>query len=184
MKRFAFIALAGALPFAGCFTSPYDSVESWLIREDPVRPFAVPADVFYVQNDLYVNLAHVPMMHDYAMSEVGNDRFRGLARVFSPLIATPGDLDRAIGWYLRNHHESDRPFVFIGEGEGGAFLKAYETENKASLEEKGLIASFYTDTARKGFVTKAMVQEIREALSRVHYRRKWGREMPEGMLKQ
>ena len=48
MKRIVVIALA-AFTVAGCLTSPYDQVENWLIREDAVRAFAIPADVIYVQ---------------------------------------------------------------------------------------------------------------------------------------
>ena len=183
MKRIVVIALA-AFTVAGCLTSPYDQVENWLIREDAVRAFAIPADVIYVQNDLYVNMAHVPIMHNYAQTEVGNGRFHGLARVFAPLVATPEDLEGALDWYFWNHHERDRPFVFIGEGEGGALLKAYEKKHCKMLSRKGLVARFYTDAARKGFVTKEMVHEIRNAIERARYRRMWGHEMPEGMLNQ
>ena len=48
MKRLAATILA-ASALAGCTTSsPYDYVENWLIREDPVRTFVVPSDLFYV----------------------------------------------------------------------------------------------------------------------------------------
>ena len=32
-----------ALPLAGCFshTSPYDYVENWLVRDDPIRTFGM-----------------------------------------------------------------------------------------------------------------------------------------------
>ncbi len=186
MKIHLSIVLSLVLPFAGCqwcgSSSPYDYVENWLIREDPVRTFVIPADVFYVQNDLFLNVAHVQIMHDYAITEVGNGRFRGLARVFSPLIATPEDLEKAIKWYFDYHHDQHRPFVFIGEGEGGAFLKAYEMEHEEELLKEGLVASFYTDAARKGFVTSEMVRQIKEAVARARFRSIWGREMPEGML--
>ena len=71
MKRLAATILA-ASALAGCTTSsPYDYVENWLIREDPVRTFVVPSDVFYVQGSLYSNVAHVPLMYSYAQTEVG-----------------------------------------------------------------------------------------------------------------
>lgn len=163
--------------------SPYDRAENWLMREDPVRPFAIPADVFYVQSTLFESVSLVPMMDSYAKAEVGKKRFSGLARVFSPLIATQEDLDKAVDWYFDNNHTSGRPVVFIGEGEGGRMLKAYEEENARSLKKRGLVASFYTDESHKGFVTEDMVAQIRIAVAKAKYREVWGREMPEEMMK-
>lgn len=185
MKKIVAIALAVAV-FSGCIwcTSPYHYVENWLIREDPVRPFAVPADIFYVQSTLHLNMGNVSVMYAYAQSEVGNGRFTGLARVFSPLIANADDLERAIRWYLGNHHDDKRPFIFIGEGEGGRLLHEYEKDNEDDLKDEGLVASFYTETSHKGFVTDAMVKQIGEAVMRAHFRDVWGREMPETMLKE
>ena len=183
MKKF-FLIVAACVSLSGCLsTSPYDYVENWLIREDPVRAFVVPADVIYVQGDLYTKMVNVPMMLDYAKSEVGNGRFHRLARVFSPLVATQDDLEAALKWYFRHHHDSKRPFVFIGEGEGGRLLKEYEQRHVNDLKEDGLTLSFYTDEYRKGFVTDEMVQKIKIALARVKYHAIWGRDMPEGMLK-
>lgn len=175
--------LSALVLLAGCrSSSPYEYLENWLIREDPVRMFAVPADVFYVQSDMYTKKANIPMMNDYARMEVGNKRFHGLARVFSPLIASSDDLEAAIKWYLKHHHEGNRSFVFIGEGEGGRLLKEYEEENADGLKKKGLVASFYTDDYRKGFVTAEMVEEIKKAVERARFREVWGKEVPEGML--
>ena len=117
-----------ALPLAGCFshTSPYDYVENWLVREDPVRTFVIHADVIYVQSELYTKLADVQKMQDHVRLEVGKDKFSGLARVFSPLVASPEDLEEALKWYFRYHHKENRSFIFIGEGEGGALLRDYE----------------------------------------------------------
>lgn len=183
MKRLRpVIILASVL--TGCVSSsPYDYVENWLIREDPVRTFVVPSDLFYVQNRLYSNVAHVPLMYSYAQTEVGNNRFAGIARVFSPLIANSDDLEKALDWYFKYHHTKGRPFSFIGEGEGGALLQAYERENEEKLKSMGLVASFYTDHARKGFVTQDTVRQIKEAVAKARYRAVWGREAPEGLLK-
>jgi hypothetical protein len=85
-------------------------------------------------------------------------------------------------WYFW-HSDSGRPFVFIGEGEGGALLKAYEESNSDDLKEKGLVASFYTEVSNEGFVKDWMVREVRDAVSRRRYRMQWGREMPDSMLK-
>ena len=183
MKRLAATILA-ASALAGCTTSsPYDYVENWLIREDPVRTFVVPSDVFYVQGSLYSNVAHVPLMYSYAQTEVGRKRFSGIARVFSPLIANSDDLEKALDWYFKYHHVKDRPFSFIGEGEGGALLQAYEKEHEEKLKRLGLVASFYSDKARKGFVTQDTVREIKEAVAKARFRAVWGRDAPEGMLK-
>ncbi len=174
------------LAAAGCrsASSSYDYLDSWVIREDAARPFAIPADVIYVQGELYTDLARLPKMTSYARGEVGKGRFAGLARVFSPLIATPEDVENAVEWYFRHHHDGKRFFVFIGEGEGGALLKAYEEEDSEELREKGLVASFYTDESQKGFVTDEMVKKMRYDLIRARYLRQWGREMPEEMLKE
>ena len=183
MRRCA-IAIAAAALLAGCWTkSPYDYVENWLIREDPARPFAIHSDLIYVQSELYLDMKALPAMNSYAKSEVGYGRFKGVARVFSPLIANAEDLEKALDWYFSHHHEKNRPFVFIGEGAGGAILKAYEEENSDWLKKKGLVKSYYTDTARKGFVNDSMVREIRNEIIRARYRAQWEREMPADMLK-
>ena len=184
MKRVSLFALVALTLLSGCHTtSPYDYLENWLIREDPVRPFVIPSDVIYVQGDLYTRAANVPMMLYYAKTEVGNGRFAGLARVFSPLIASPEDLERALDWYFKYHHRDGRPFIFIGEGEGGRFLKAYEEADADDLKENGLVASYYTDEYRKGFVTEEMVAEIKKAVLRARFKRVWGKDMPKDMLK-
>ena len=181
MKKFLIVAAFVAL--SGCQSmSPYDYLENWLIREDPVRTFVVQSDLIYVQGDLYTKMSNVPMMSDYAKSEVGNRRFHGIARVFSPLIATPEDLDAAMKWYFKYHHKPERTFFFIGEGEGGRMLKEYEQKNAKRLKKEGLELSFYTDEYRKGFVTDEMVHEIKTAISRARFRKSWDKEMPDGML--
>ena len=183
MKKILLTVVA-CVSLSGCLSSsPYNNMDSWLIREDSVRKFVVPADVIYVQGDLYTRMARIPMMLEYAKSEVGNGRFIRLARVFSPLVATQDDLEEALKWYFWHHHDSERPFVFIGEGEGGRLLKEYEQRHVEKLKKDGLALSFYTDEYRKGFVTDEMVQEIRGAIARARYRAIWGREMPEDMLK-
>ena len=183
MKKRVLSVVVCAL-LAGCQSmSTYDYLENWLIREDPVRTFVVPSDLIYVQGDLYTKMANVPMMLDYAKTEVGNNRFNGVARVFSPLVATPEDVEAAMKWYFKYHHKPNRPFFFIGEGEGGRLLKEYEQRNAEKLKKEGLEQSFYTDEYRKGFVTSEMVSQIKVAISRARFRILWGREMPEGMLK-
>ena len=181
-KRITVLLLL-AVCAAGCFctTTPYDYAENWVIREDPVRAFAVHEDVFYVQSLLYTNVASAAHIYAHARGEVGNGRFSGIARVFSPLIAAPEDLERALDWYFKYHHEGRRPFVFIGEGEGGAMLKAYEEENSKHLLKNGLVASFYREIPDSGFVTEEMVKEIRLAVARARYKGIWGREMPSSM---
>ena len=178
MKRLAVIAVAALL--AGCCLwrkSPYDYLENWLIREDAVRQFSVYADVIYLQSALYTNVANLAEMATYALDEVGRGRFNGVARVFSPLVANADDVENAVDWYFSLRH-GVRPFVFIGEGEGGALLKAYEEENAERLKSKGLIMSFYTESSHEGFVSDGMVRMVREAVTRWRYREQWGREAP------
>ena len=187
MKRQLCMMLGLAMVLlAGCclLSSPYDYMENWLIREDAVRSFSIPADVFYLQSDLYANVESLPLMSAYAKAEVGGGRFAGLARVFAPLIVSEGDLDRALDWYFRYHHERKRPFFFIGEGKGGALLKAYEEKNANFLKAAGLLKSFYTDEARKGFVTSDMVKEIKASITRARFKAIWGREMSQMMPKE
>ena len=183
MKRLA-IALVAPVLIAGCFSSksPYDYAENWLLREGAVRTFTVGSDLIYVQDRLYVDVNAVSSMSSYAMSEVGNGKFSGIARVFSPLISCYEDLEKALDWYFRNHHEGNRLFSFVGEGRGGALLKEYEEKNEKWLRKKGFLISFYSEEGRSGFVTKAMAHEIKNAVTRARYRAQWGREMPDGML--
>ena len=184
MKRLA-IAIAVPALIAGCFSSksPYDYAENWLMREGAVRTFTVGSDLIYIQDRLYVDINSVSSMSAYAMSEVGNGRFRGIARVFSPLVSCEEDLEKAMDWYFSHQHGGDRLFSFIGEGRGGALLKAYEEKNAEWLRKKGLLFSRYSEEARSGFVTDAMAREIKNAVARERYRAQWGREMPDGMLK-
>ena len=180
MKILIPILLVAAL-MSGC-KSPYDYMENWLIREDAVRPFSVPVDIIYVQDQLYDSMNALPEMQSIAMDAVGRGKFDGFARVFSPLVASEDDVENAVEWYLKHHNSSGRPFAFIGEGEGGAFLKAYSEKNDDWLEKKGLVASFFDSLPDKDFVSEEMIRAIRNRASAVRYRRQWGREMPEGML--
>ena len=164
------------------FSSPYDHIECWLIREDPIRPFAIPADIFYVQSDLasasQAN-ANISLLYSYVKAEVGNGRFNGFARVFAPLVASADDLEEAFRWYLYCHHEQNRPFIFIGDGEGGKLLQEYENEHFYDLKEDGLVASFYTEGARKGFITDEMIKAMKSAVSRARFRLIHGRDCAE-----
>ena len=180
MKRLTVIAVAAIL--AGCCLwrkSSYDYLDNWLIREDAVRQFGVPADIIYLQGALHTNITSLSSMTSYALDEVGRGRFSGVARVFSPLVANADDVENAVEWYFCLRH-GIRPFVFIGEGEGGALLKAYEEENAESLKDKGLLMSFYTESSHEGFVSDGMVRMVREAVVRWRYREQWGREAPDG----
>ena len=173
-------AFASMALFFGCSSmSPYDYLENWAIREDPIRPFVVPSDVIYVQGELYLNVTNASLMTSYALDEVGRGRFDGLSRVFSPLVANEDDLEEALDWYFKYHHTKGRPFAFIGEGEGGMLLKRYEEANEGRLRRLGLVASFYSESTRQHYVTEDTVKEIRRCVSRARYRSIWGREMPE-----
>ena len=83
------VFLFAASVVSGCLwsNSPYDYMENWIMREDAVRPFSVPVDVIYVQDQLYVSMNALPEMQSLAMDAVGRDKFSGFARVFSPLVA-------------------------------------------------------------------------------------------------
>lgn len=178
---FAFAACAVVCGCCSCKT-PYDYRDNWLIREDPVRPFVVPADLIYVSNELYTSAAAHSRLLAHAGDEVGGGRFDGIARVFAPLIANSEDLEDAIDWYFKYHHEKGRCMIFIGEGVGGAMLKAYEAENKDDLVAEGLVASFYREIPDGGFVTDDMVLKIKHAITKARYKSIWGRDMPEEML--
>ena len=184
MKKIPYLLFAALL--AGCLShkTPYDHLENWLIRDDPVRPTFIPADVIYVPPELYVDVKAVPRMYSYAKDAVGRRKLAGVARVFSPLVANEEDVRFAVEWYLKNHHEEMRPIVFIGEGEGGALLKAYEEHNASKLAKLGLVKSFYAEKPYEGFVSEEMVGQIKHAIARAKYRLQWKREMPEGMLEQ
>ena len=181
MKIKLFAILLSAAVLSGC-KSPYDYKENWLIREDAVRSFSVPVDIIYVQDRLYDSMKALPEMQSIALDAVGRGKFEGFARVFSPLVASEDDVENAVEWYLDHHNGSGRPFTFIGEGAGGALLKAYAEENADWLEKKGLVASFYSETPDDGFVSADMIRVIKNRAAAVRYRRQWDREMPEGML--
>ena len=76
MKNLIPILLVAAL-VPGC-KSPYDYMENWLIREDAVRPFAVPVDIIYVQDQLYDSMKALPEMQSIAMDAVGRGKFDGI----------------------------------------------------------------------------------------------------------
>ena len=178
LKRLAFVAVSTII-LAGCCSSPYDYMDYWLVREDSTLTFSVNADVIYLQNELFLGMARLPSMYARAKAVVGRGRFEGVARVFSPLVSSADDVEMVVKWYLKNHHEKKRPFAFIGEGEGGRFLWAYERVHLVELKEEGFIGGFYTDETDSGFVNDELVHKIRDAEMRVRYRNIWGREMPE-----
>ena len=180
MKNLIPLLLFAAL-VSGC-KSPYDYMENWLMREDAVRPFSVPVDVIYVQDRLYVSMNALPEMMSIAMDAVGREKFSGFARVFSPLVASEEDVEDAVEWYVENHNSTGRPFALIGEGRGGALMKAYAEENADWLGKKGLVATFFSELPDKYFVTDEMIRTIRNRAAGVRYRRQWNREMPAGML--
>ena len=181
--RSAFLLLLLAAVLVGCLSqSPYRYVENWLLNESAVRPFAIPADVFYVQGALYKNISNGPLMYSYALSEVGKGKFNGVARVFSPLVANEEDVAHAIKWYLSHYHQRKRPFFLIGEGEGGKLLKQYEQDHQDALKAMGLAGSFYTDVGHKGFVTSDMVKTIKSITEHVRFHSTWKREMTEDMV--
>ena len=143
----------------------------------------VYADLIYLPDDLYVSMANLHNVKVRTRNTVGYGRFENIARVYSPLVATPDDLEKAMDWYFSKQHQKDRPFVFVGEGKGGELLKAYEDARYDGLRGKGLAASYYSDGSCTNFVSDKMVEDIKEVFMRVKYRQQWGREMPEGMLK-
>lgn len=179
IKALVLFAASSAV-LAGCFTgiSPYDYMDGWLIRDDAYMVFATQADVIYVQGEIYRDPTHLPLLYARAKNEAGSGRFRGVARVFAPLFSSGDELEQAIEWYFKNMHPKNRPFVFIGEGEGGRMLQEYERENLEDLREKGFMEGFYADDANKAFVDDEMVQRIRDDIARVRYRNVWGRDMP------
>ena len=176
MKNLIPILLVAAA-VSGC-QSPYDYMENWLIREDAVRPFAVPVDILYVQDRLYFSAESLSEMQTRAMDAVGRGKFAGSARVFSPLVTSEEDVEKAVKWYLKHHNSSRRPFVLVGEGEGGSLLKAYAEKNADWLEKKGLVTSFFAPHQDKDFVSADMVRTIKDRAAGVRYRRQWGREAP------
>lgn len=180
MKALALFTLAGAV-LSGCFSvpSPYDYMDGWLIRDDAYMVFATQADVIYVQSEIYRDPTRLPILYVRAKNEVGSGRFRGLARVFAPLFSSDEELEQAIEWYFKNMHPKNRPFVFIGEGEGGRFLQAYEKANLEDLREMGFMEGFYSEDVHESFVDDEIVQKIKDDIARVRYRNVWGRDMPE-----
>ncbi len=180
------IFLLGGLVVSGCLwsKSPYDYLDNWLLREDAVRTFAAPIDVIYVQDALYLRMDELHSMSSYARDAVGRGKFSGVARVFSPLVANAKDVKDALDWYIKYHGDEQRTIVFIGEGEGGALLRAYAEENAEELSDKGFVKGFYSEKHRPGFVSEDMVREIRNLAVGARYKRQWGREMPAGMLEQ
>jgi len=176
MRHAAAIFAAALVAIAGCQLSPYDYAENWVMREDAVRPFSVGADVIYLQGELYTNISAVAEITAYVRNEVGKGKFQGIARVFSPLVASAEDLDMALEWYF-DHCGGHRPFVFIGEGACGALLKQYEEQRSEELKEMGLIASFYTESSHEGFVKDPLVRAVRDMVAARRYREQWGRDL-------
>ena len=178
MKNTVAILLA-TMVFSGCLCpkSPYDYMENWLIREDAVRPFAVPVDIIYIQDRLYFATDSLPLMQSVANDAVGRGKLDGFARAFSPLVTCEEDVEKAVEWYIEHHNGKGRPFALIGEGEGGALLKSYAEENAEWLAKKGLVASFYSELPDKEFVSEEMIHVIKRRAVAVRYRRQWDREM-------
>ena len=137
MKNLIPILLVAAL-VPGC-KSPYDYMENWLIREDAVRPFSVPVDVIYVQDQLYDSMNALPEMQAIAMDAVGRGKLNGFARVFSPLVASEDDVEKAVEWYLKASNQgnvdamNNLGFMYEkGEGVEQNWQKAADMYQKAA----------------------------------------------------
>ena len=112
----------------------------------------------------------------------GGHSFEGIARVFAPLVSCLDDVEMAVTWYVKHHNTTRRPFVLIGEGQGGELLKTFAEENREWLVGKGFVASFYSKTPDPHFVSDEMIRMIKIRSAGARYQREWGRVVPEGLL--
>jgi hypothetical protein len=171
MKRIIHLSvLAAGLSFAGCIggRGPYYNVDSWYVRQNAVPQYFAPYDVFYMFSEPYDDGKMSITNRDFTVKQT--ELFGKKVRVFAPLCRDADDAETALDWYLDNYHDPDRPFVFLGEGEGAKLLEPLIDGARG----KGLVGSFLSEERTPdGFVTPELVDRINERVRAYLHRREW-----------
>lgn len=172
---------------SGCSSpQPFKKQESWLIRENARPHYFALYDIFYLSPSNYVGTGDFPYAaHGKALEETVN-QFGVHTRVFAPIYHDAKDVEEAFEYYLDMYHgnglpwpinEDDRPFVFIGEGEGAKLLSDFEQSQLRRLRRKGFLGGWYSPETKGGFVTDILAREVTDAVRAEVYKRTWGRDV-------
>lgn len=172
-KRILVIGAALALLIVGCNSArPYYNIDNWYVRQNAVPQYFARYDVFYLHPEFYVGMVQSISNHDYTVKYT-SDLFGKKVRIFAPLCRKAEDAEEALEWYLDNYHDSGRPFVFIGEGEGRKMLKPLIEDSW----KQGLVSYHW------GRPTTNMVMRITAEIDEFLYRRDWGDKWEERMAR-
>lgn len=184
MKPFSFsfvfktmVAICGCAILSGCASQDvYDEPDSWLVRENGRPHYFAAYDIFYLAPHRYDGhgefpyAAYAQVRHEVVMP------FGVHTRVFAPIYRDAEDVERALDYYLERYHDGDeRPFVFLGEGDGAKILADLAREREGSLRKKGFQGGWYSPDTECGFVTEATVSDVNDFVGSVLYERSWGR---------
>ncbi len=184
MKRFfvsftlqVMAAAIGCAVLSGCSSQGvYDETDSWLECENARPHYFAAYDIFYLAPRRYTGHGEFPYE---AYAQVRHEvvtPFGVHTRVFAPIYRDVEDASQALDHYLARYHDGkDRPFIFLGEGEGAATLVDLERKRGKKLRKKGLVGGWYSHDTACGFVSEALVADVNEVIAGVLYERSWGR---------
>ncbi len=177
MRYTSIILLAFGMLWGGCRSDLYSHADKWLLRDNAVPRYAARYDVIYVGPNIYNEGDDLLEMHSKAVRE-SREKFSDKVRYFAPLVNNRRDFALAMKRYLRLYHgRGERPFVLIGQGDGGRLLHAYFLDNERKLVKRGLIGEYYFDGNEHDFVNPVLVVEIEDSYIHYHNTRIWGRDM-------
>jgi len=179
-KTFIFTA-AMLLLFCGCSsTGLYSPLAKWLLRENAIPHYAARFDVIYIYPVPYTPEMNLNDMHSVVIRDC-KEKFGNKTRVFSPLVNNGKDLKEAVEFYLKLYHgKEERPFVLLGNGEGGELLRKYVKKNRRRLAKQGMIFQSCGSPADKedDFVTDKLVLDVQNAYEKYKELVLWRRELP------
>lgn len=170
MKTGRILAIVIALAAAGCSSTddPYFIKDHWYVRQNATPQYFATYDVFYMFPEMYDGGPVSATNYDYIVKQTV-DQFGKKVRVFAPLCHDEDEVEDALDWYLDNYHDRGRPFVFMGEGEGGKYLR----DLVDCSERKGLVSYHFTTNALQSFITPEVVEMVNEEVREFLYLREW-----------
>jgi len=166
--------LLACLALSGCKhgvpSEVYYNVSNWYVRQNAIPRYAVQFDVFYMHPEAFdadqVSIANI----EYT-KQCTTEMFGRKARIFAPVCHNVYDCKAAYKWFIKHYHgNSERPLVFIGEGEGAKMLEQLVDDAK----DDGLVATrFKFEDNDEVLITPELVDELCEKVRYYLYELSW-----------
>lgn len=182
----ALILTVAGLAVGGCSSSGvYRELDGWLVCENARPQYHAYYDVFYVAPEAYSGRGDYPYAaHDQALEETTR-MFGKHVRIFAPIYHDRRDVEKAFWHYIDTYHgnglpwpmnDDTRPFVFVGEGQGAAYLADFARRKESKLRKLGFVGAWCSPETTNGFVTAEMVSDVNQSVKRVRYLKAWDRD--------